>query len=76
MYSTPKNLYSDNAKTFVKGTNILNELIVTNEFSNELIKNNIKHITIPMFSVFLGASWVRLIRVIKNAMYKIIGKGK
>ena len=76
LYSIPNYLYSDNARTFVKGANILNELMSSNEFTDELIKNNVKHIKIPMYSAFLGSSWERLIRVVKCAMYKIIGKSK
>ena len=75
-YSIPHHLYSDNAKTFLKGGSILNEALKSSEFIEELEKHNIKHIKIPLYSAWVGAAWERLIRVLKNCMYKVIGRGK
>ncbi|XP_068204658.1 uncharacterized protein [Palaemon carinicauda] len=55
MYSIPQYLYSDNAKTFIKGGNILETSLKSKEFLNEM-KCQIKHIRIPLYS-----AWVELL---------------
>ncbi|XP_076053626.1 uncharacterized protein LOC143032634 [Oratosquilla oratoria] len=60
------NLYSDNARSFVKGGDILEKTLESNEFLDELSKNKIKHVRIPVYSVWVGAAWERLIRTLKK----------
>ena len=76
MYSVPQYLYSDNAKSFIKGGSILENSLQSQEFQNEMEKCNIKHIRIPLYSAWVGAAWERLIRVLKGCLYKIIGRGR
>ena len=71
MYSLPQILYSDNAKTFLKGGNILENSLQAKEFQDELEKLDIRDIKIPLYS-----AWAKLIRVIKNCLFKIIGRSR
>ena len=38
--------------------------------------NNIKHATIPVYSPWVGSTWERLIRVVKNCIRKTVGRAK
>ena len=76
MYTIPQYSYSDNAKSFLKGGSILENSLHSEEFRVELDKCNIKHIKIPLYSAWVGSVWERLIRVLKNCLYKVIGRSK
>ena len=76
LYSIPQYLYSDNAKSFLKGGSILENSLHSDEFKAELDKCNIKHVKIPLYSAWVGSAWERLIRVLKNCLYKVIGRSK
>ena len=75
-YTIPQYLYSDNAKSFLKSGNILENSLHSEEFRAELDKCNIKHIKIPLYSAWVGSAWERLIRVLKSCLYKVIGRSK
>ena len=75
-YSIPEYLYSDNAKSFLKGGMILENALKSKEFEEELEKCNIRHIRIPVYSAWVGSAWERLIRTMKNCLYKAIGRAK
>src|SRR5678815_3807470 len=74
LYTIPEFLYSDNARTFVKGADILSRALGSNEFRDELKINNIKHIRIPNYSAWWGSFYERQIRTLKVCMYKVIGR--
>ena len=76
MYCIPQYLYSDNAKTFIKGGNILETSLQSKEFQDEMEKCEIKHIRIPLYSAWIGAAWERLIRVLKGCLYKVIRRAR
>ena len=71
MYSLPQILYSDNAKTFIKRGSILESSLQAKEFQDELEKLDIRHIRIPLYS-----AWERLIKVLKNCLFKTIGRSR
>ena len=70
----PSVVYSDNANTFLKSMNILSHSVIDNDFDSYLVKNNIKHNKIPLYSAWVGAAWERMIRTIKQCLYKTIGR--
>jgi hypothetical protein len=72
----PNAIYSDNARTFTKGGDVLSQSLVSEEFTDHLKVNMIKHIKIPLYAAWIGSSWERLIRVVKNCTYKTINKNK
>ena len=72
MYSLPQILYSDNAKTFKKGGSILENSLQAKEFQDELER----HIRISLYSAWVGSAWERLIRVLKNCLFKTIGRSR
>lgn len=76
LYGIPTHLYSDNAKSFILGGDLLAQSLASDIFSEHMRKNNIKHVKIPVYSAWVGSAWERLIRVVKNSMYKTIGKAK
>ena len=73
-YGIPDYIYSDNAKTFLLGGKTLAASLKSSEFEEHMQEHNIKHITIPVYSAWMGAAWERLIRVVKNCLYKAIGR--
>ena len=75
-YSIPQYVYSDNAKVFLKGGMILEKALQSKEVKEELERCNIKHIKIPVYSAWIGSAWERLIRTMKNCLYKVIGRAK
>ncbi|XP_066974322.1 uncharacterized protein [Macrobrachium rosenbergii] len=72
MYAVPKYVYSDNAKTFVKGGCILESSLVSKEFREEMEQCDIKH----LYSAWVGAAWEKLIRIVKNCLCKAIGRSR
>ena len=78
LYGFPTRIYSDSAKSFsfaLRG-NIIENHVNTDKFSNEFQINNIKHVKIPLYAPWVGSIWERMIRTIKNCLYKTIGKQK
>ena len=76
MYRTPSVLYSDNAKTFLTAGAILEKALLSSQFTEHLQKEKIKHIKIPLYSAWVGATWERMIRTIKHSLNKTIGRAK
>ena len=76
MYTIPQYIYSDNAKSFSRGGAVLENSLKSEEFKAELDKCNIKHMKIPLYSAWRGSTWERLIRVLKNCLYKVVGRSK
>ena len=74
IYGVPSHIYSDNAKSFIAGCDIMKEIFLASEFHEHYSKYNIKHIRIPAYSAWVGSTWERMIRVIKSCMYKVIGR--
>ena len=75
-YGIMSHIYSDNAKSFIAGVHVLEEVIASEEFKDRFNIYNIKHIKIPLYSPWVGASWERLIRTIKSCLKKTIGRTK
>ena len=74
LYGVPEALYSDNAKSFVASGKILSDILTSSEFTDHLQKDCIKHITIPMYAAWVGATWERMLRTIKSCLHKSIGR--
>lgn len=74
IYGIPTHIYSDNAKSFIAGCDVMKEIFMASEFSEHYSKYNIKHIRIPAYSAWVGSTWERMIRVIKSCLYKVIGR--
>jgi len=74
VHGMPSAVYSDNAQTFLMSMGIIGESCTNDEFSNYLIENNIRHVRIPLYSAWIGAAWERMIRTIKSALYKVVGR--
>jgi len=72
----PSVLYSDNASTFLKAGSILSNLSLDCALSAFLIQHSIRHKTIPLYSPWVGSLWERMIRVVKNCLFKSIGRKK
>ena len=74
IYGVPSHIYSDNARSFVAGVNLIQQMFLSSEFCEHFSKYNVKHIRIPVYSAWVGSTWERMIRVIKSCMYKVIGR--
>jgi len=75
-YSCPDSIYTDNGSTFISGGKILSESMTDDDTRGYFDKNTIKHVKIPLYSAWMGAAWERLMRTIKNCIYKTIGRQK
>ena len=73
-YRLPSTVYSDNANSFFNSLKMLNKSNLDDEWVNFLLKNKIKHKTIPLYSAWVGSTWERQMRTIKSCLYKTIGK--
>lgn len=76
MYGIPSHIYSDNARSFIAGCNMMEEVFTSTEFKTEYQSYNIKHIRIPQYSAWVGSTWERLIRVVKSCLFKAIGRSR
>ena len=74
MFTLPEKVFSDNANTFLMGMGIVADSFSTDDFSDYLRKNNIRHYQIPLYSAWVGAFWERMMRVIKSCLFKVVGK--
>ena len=76
LYGIPSHIYSDNARSFIAGCDLLEEVFTSSEYSEKFLVYNIKHIKIPLYSAWVGSVWERMIRTIKSCLYKVIGRSK
>jgi hypothetical protein len=76
LYGVPSVVYSDNAKSFLAGGMLLEQSLGSSEFAEHFDKDLIRHVKIPLYSAWVGATWERLIRTIKNCLYKVVGRSK
>ena len=74
LYGIPSHIYSDNAKSFIAGVDIMKEVFKASDFQEKFSKHNIKHIRIPAYSAWVGSTWERMIGVIKSCLYKVVGR--
>ena len=74
MYGIPSHIYSDNARSFIAGVDIMKEVFKASDFQEKFSKHNIKHIRIPAYSAWVGSTWERMIGVIKSCLYKVVGR--
>ena len=74
LYTIPRYIYSDNARTFIQGGRVLQHALASQEFEAKLVELNIVHVRIPLFAPHFGALWERMIRTIKSCLYKVVGK--
>ena len=58
------------------GGSILENSLQAKEFQDELERLDIKHIRIRLYSAWVGSAWERLIRVLKNCLFKTIGRSR
>ena len=75
-YGIPSTIYSDNAKAFISGVHVLEKVMASDVYKERFSIYNIKHIRIPLYSPWVGATWERLIRTIKACLKKTIGRAK
>ena len=61
VYGIPSHLYSDNAKSFISGGEILQKALVFDEYKAKFDVYNIQHVKIPLYSAWVGATWEYLI---------------
>ena len=75
-YGIPSHIYSDNGRSFIAGVNLVAEVFKCSAFKDRFDVFNIKHVTIPLFSPWVGATWERQIRTIKSCLMKTLGRIK
>ena len=76
LYGVPATVYSDQAKSFKKGSNLFNSYFQSSEFNQKFGLFKIRHITIPTYSPWVGSAWERMLRVVKSCLRKSIQKDK
>jgi len=73
-YGQPSIVYSDNASTFLQAMGILKKSSTDDIFSEYLVKNEVKHIRIPLYAAWIGAAWERMIKTLKSCLNKTLGR--
>lgn len=76
IYGIPSHIYSDNARSFIAGCNLIEEVFASSAFNEHFQVYNIKHIRIPLYAAWVGSTWERMIRTIKSCLYKTIGRSR
>ena len=76
IHRIPSHIYSDNARSFIAGCNLIEEVFASSEFNEHFQVYNIKHIRIPLYATWIGSTWERMIRTIKSCLYKTIGHSR
>ena len=69
-------MYSDNARTFALGGNAIENSLISDEFQEHMRINNIKHVRLPLYAPWMGSAWERMLRILKNCIYKTVGRSK
>ena len=72
----PSNIYSDNAKTFISAAEKLKAMLKSERFNNYLARNNIKWTFNLSKAPWWGGQFERIIGLVKQSLYKVIGKAK
>ena len=75
-FNIPSHIYSDNARSFLKGCDVISEVFSCSQFLEHFQTYNIKHVTIPAYSPWVGSTWESLIRVVKNCIRKTVSRAK
>ena len=75
-FGVPDVLYSDNTRSFIKGFDVISSFVVSEDGGEFLRKNQIVHRRIPAYSPWVGSMWERMIRVVKNCLYKTVGRSQ
>ena len=73
-YGVPSSVYSDNAKSFIQAGGIIEQLLSSSEFEERFKISHVKHKTIPAYAAWYGSVWERLIRTVKQCLYKALGR--
>ena len=73
LYGVPTHIYSDNARSFTAGFNYIDHVRDTKDYKDNFQIHNIKHVKIPLYSAWVGSTWERMIKTIKQCLYKTIG---
>ena len=72
----PKYLHSDNSRSFICSHNIMNRFLNSSEYQYRFGIFQIKHLTIPVYSPWIGCVWEIKIKAIMSCLYKVIGRTK
>ena len=70
----PSNIYSDNAKTFISGAEKLKSMLKSERFNNYLARNSITWTFNLSKAPWWGGQFERIIGLVKQSLYKVIGK--
>lgn len=72
----PNFVLLDNAKSFISGSAVLTEILTSEMTCEHFKKHRIKFHHIPVYSPWMGASYERLIGIVKSSFYKTFGRKK
>ena len=73
-YGIPLAACSDNAKSFLQAGGIIQNLSSFSEFEEKFRTASISHKTIPVYAVWYGAVWERMIKTAKECFSKVVGR--
>ena len=71
-FGIPSHIYSDNDRSIIAGTNLVSQVFLSSEFKENFDKFNIKHVRIPLYSPWVGATWERCIKTVKCCLAKTL----
>ena len=75
LFSLPDYIYSDNAKSFIKGFSAFKRFFQSDEFREKLNVAGIQHIRQPNLAPWYGSCFERCIKTVKTCIRKEIGRG-
>jgi len=71
-YGIPQIIFSDNQTSFISAGKELEKAISSSDYNEFLNHHAIKHIRIPVYSSWIGSAWERMLRIVKQCLYKTI----
>ena len=55
-HGIPSHIYGDNARSFIAGCNLIEEVFASSEFNEHFQVYNIKHLRIPLYAAWVGST--------------------
>ena len=75
-FSTPSSIFTDNGHYFEASRPHLSKAFITDDFTQFMRENSIRHRTIPLYASWVGGVYERQIKTMKQCLYKTVGRAQ
>ena len=71
-FCVPRIIFSDNQTSFIASGHELEKALASSDYNELLNRHAIKHVRIPVYSSWIGTAWERMLRIVKQCLYKTV----